>query len=46
MPKRVPIEYKPQFGGGMFRDQEIVESERAAVEHETVTQDADTRTNG
>ncbi len=31
MPKRSPIEYKPQFGG-MFRSREEVESERAALE--------------
>jgi len=39
MPKRAPIEYKTQFGGGMFRDQEIVENERAALESETVAQE-------
>jgi len=31
MPRRSPIEYKPQFGG-MFRSREEVESERAALE--------------
>jgi len=36
MPKRSPIEYKPQFGGGMFRSREEVESERAAVEEDDV----------
>lgn len=36
MPKRAPIEYKPQFGGGMFRSREEVESERAALEEDDV----------
>ncbi len=34
MPKRSPIEYKPQFGGGMFRSREEVESERTALEED------------
>jgi len=42
MPKRAPIEYKPQFGGGVFRAQDIVESERAALEHQTVPQEPET----
>jgi len=36
MPKRAPIEYKPQFGGGMFRSREEVQSERAALEEDDV----------
>lgn len=36
MPKRSPIEYKPQFGGGMFRSREEVESERAALVEDDV----------
>lgn len=34
--QRKPIDYTPQFGGGMFRPKEVVESELAAVESERV----------
>jgi len=36
--KRTPIEYKTQFGDGIFRTREIVDAERAEVE-ETETAD-------
>jgi hypothetical protein len=35
MPKRKPIDYTPQFGSGIFRPKDEVESERTAIE--TVT---------
>jgi hypothetical protein len=32
MPKRKPIDYTPQFGSGIFRPKDEVESERTALE--------------
>ena len=36
MPKtnRRPIDYTPQFGSGIFRPKEVVEEEKASLEHE------------
>lgn len=31
MPKRAPIDYRPQFGGDMFRPRNVVEQELAVV---------------
>ena len=31
--KRAPINYTPQFGGGIFRSQDVVADELAALEH-------------
>jgi hypothetical protein len=35
MPKRKPIDYTPQFGSGIFRPKDEVESERAAIDTAT-----------
>jgi hypothetical protein len=35
MPKRKPIDYTPQFGSGIFRPKDEVESERAAIDTPT-----------
>jgi len=37
MPKRKPIDYTPQFGSGIFRPKDEVESERTAIETATAT---------
>ena len=41
-PKRSPIDYKPQFGGGIFRPQDVVERELAASEEGQVPPDVET----
>jgi hypothetical protein len=38
MPKRKPIDYTPQFGGGIFRPKDEVESERLVEETSSVAQ--------
>jgi CRISPR/Cas system CSM-associated protein Csm2 small subunit len=38
MPKRKPIDYTPQFGGGIFRPKDEVESERLVAETSSVAQ--------
>jgi hypothetical protein len=35
MPKRKPIDYTPQFGSGIFRPKDEVESERTAIDTAT-----------
>jgi hypothetical protein len=38
MPKRKPIDYTPQFGGGVFRPKNEVESERLVAESSSLAQ--------
>jgi hypothetical protein len=38
MPKRKPIDYTPQFGGGIFRPKDEVESERLVADTSSLTQ--------
>jgi hypothetical protein len=38
MPKRKPIDYTPQFGGGIFRPKDEVESERLVTDTSSLTQ--------
>lgn len=34
MPKRVPIDYTPQFGGGVFRAKDAIESDLALIDQD------------
>lgn len=38
MPKRKPIDYTPQFGGGIFRPKDEVESERLVADTSSLAQ--------
>jgi len=45
-PKRSPIDYSPQFGGGIFRPKEMVEEELANLEGDLPALDEDAEATG